>query len=357
MKYNGDAKIIKAKVSDDSSDLFTDEPVKTPWEKEAEKNAPAPDENAVDYEPAPETDMDFMTEEEEKEHRKGVIIGAIIGLLIAGLLIGGYIYHNQTGKIRGANVSTTVTTEKASQKYGSLEPTQNTTRTYKTQQLTVHKDENGVWRSYAGLDKTVGYTGVVGNDTGWWYVENDVINFKFNGIASNDYGQWLVENGKVNTKFTGNYVYNGRMYHIQDGMVIGNEPLTNKATTKAPTTATTTQAANVVPATPVNPTEPTTATHEHKWVAIYDGDAIVEDMSRFCQCPECGLRFKDRQLLEAHAYSNQHTLSEDPANDAYNTGSTKYEVITGYTNGAVKYVCTECGKETTNADEVDIGLG
>ncbi len=160
MKYNGDAKIIKAKIPDPEpenkgSDLFTDEPVKTPWEKEAEKNAPAPDENAVDYEPAPETDMDFMTEEEEKEHRKSVIIGAIIGLLIAGLLIGGYIYHNQTGKIRGANVSTTVTTEKASQKYGSLEPTQNTTRTYKTQQLTVHKDENGVWRSYAGLDKTV----------------------------------------------------------------------------------------------------------------------------------------------------------------------------------------------------------
>ena len=73
MKYNGDAKIIKAKVSDDSSDLFTDEPVKTPWEKEAEKNAPAPDENAVDYEPAPETDMDFMTEEEEKEHHSDVL--------------------------------------------------------------------------------------------------------------------------------------------------------------------------------------------------------------------------------------------------------------------------------------------
>ena len=155
MKYNGDAKIIKAKPAEESSDLFTDEPVKTPWEKDAEKNAPVTDENAVDYEPAPETDMDFMTEDEEKEHRKGVIIGAIIGLLIAGLLIGGYIYHNQSGKIKNANVSTTATTEKASQKYGSLEPTQNTTRTYKTQQLTVHKDENGVWRSYAGLDKTV----------------------------------------------------------------------------------------------------------------------------------------------------------------------------------------------------------
>lgn len=350
MKYNGDAKIIKAKVSDDSSDLFTDEPVKTPWEKEAEKNAPAPDENAVDYEPAPETDMDFMTEEEEKEHRKGVIIGAIIGLLIAGLLIGGYIYHNQTGKIRGANVSTTVTTEKASQKYGSLEPTQNTTRTYKTQQLTVHKDENGVWRSYAGLDKTVGYTGVVGNDTGWWYVENDVINFKFNGIASNDYGQWLVENGKVNTKFTGNYVYNGRMYRIQEGMVIGNEPLTNKATTSttAPTTTPTTSTTAV-------PASTTQASHDHKWVAIYDGDAIVKEGYNFCQCPECGLRFDSLALLQSHAFTMNHRLSDDPADDTYNTKpeNEKHEIIIGYTNGAVKYVCTECGKETTNVDETD----
>ena len=367
MKYNGDAKIIKAKPANpdagfkpvgESSDLFTDEPVKTPWEKEAAKNAPEPDENAVDYEPAPETEMDFMTEEEEKEHRKGVIIGALIGLLIAGLLIGGYIYHNQSGKIKGANVSTTVTTEKGSQKYGSLEPTQNTTRTYKTQQLTVHKDEKGVWRSYAGLDKTVGYTGVVGNDTGWWYVENDVINFKFNGIAENDYGSWLVENGKVNSKFTGNYVYNGRMYRIQEGMVIGTEPLTNRATTRAPTTApsTTVVPANVVPVNPVNPTEAPTTPHTHHWVAIYDGDAIVEDMNHFCQCPECGLRFKDRQLLEAHAYSDRHKLSDDAADEAYNTGSEQKEVIVGYTNGAVKYVCTACGKETTNADEVDLGI-
>ena len=315
MKYNGDAKIIKAKIPDPEpenkgSDLFTDEPVKTPWEKEAEKNAPAPDENAVDYEPAPETDMDFMTEEEEKEHRKGVIIGAIIGLLIAGLLIGGYIYHNQTGKIRGANVSTTVTTEKASQKYGSLEPTQNTTRTYKTQQLTVHKDENGVWRSYAGLDKTVGYTGVVGNDTGWWYVENDVINFKYNGIASNDYGQWLVENGKVNTKFTGNYVYNGRMYHIQDGMVIGNEPLTNKATTSTTSTTASTTSTTAVPAST------TQANHDHTWIAIYDGNAIVETGVRgasACRCPDCGLIFANANLLESHVYTtpNHQPLKKD----------------------------------------------
>ena len=130
MKYNGDAKIIKAKPADpdatfrpvgESSDLFTDEPVKTPWEKEAAKNAPDPEEDGIDYEPAPETEMDFMTEEEEKEHRKGVIIGAII-VAHRRLLIGGYIYHNQSGKIKGANVSTTVTTKKVPRNMEALSP-------------------------------------------------------------------------------------------------------------------------------------------------------------------------------------------------------------------------------------------
>jgi len=370
LKYNGDAKIIKAKPANpdaefkpvgESSDLFTDEPVRTPWEKEAAKNAPDPEEDGIDYEPAPETEMDFMTEEEEKEHRKGVIIGALIGLLIAGLLIGGYIYHNQSGKIKGANVSTTVTTEKGSQKYGSLEPTQNTTRTYKTQQLTVHKDEKGVWRSYAGLDKTVGYTGVVGNDTGWWYVENDVINFKFNGIAENDYGSWLVENGKVNSKFTGNYVYNGRMYRIQEGMVIGTEPLTNKATTSTTAKATTTTTVTIS-AVPV-----TAATVcDHHWIPIYEGDAIVQTGIRgnsVCKCPDCGSLFENALLLESHIITSeghQKIKWDDRSLDsmyvvekAEVANSDTVDVVIGYTKEPTRFVCSECGKETTNADEAN----
>lgn len=372
MKYNGDAKRIKAKVTPakpvgESSDLFTDEPVKTPWEKEAEKeaarNALEPEENPLDYEPAPETEMDFMTEDEEKTRRKNIIIGAVIGLLLAALLIGGYIYHNQSGKIKGADVSTTATTSET-QKYGSLEPTQNTTRTYKTPQLTVHKDEKGVWRSYAGLEKTVGYTGVVGNDTGWWYIENDVVNFKYNGIASNDFGDWLIENGKVASKFTGNYVYNGKMYRIQEGKVVGTEPLTNKATTSTTAKPTSANAAVPVTASPANTTAEATTAHEHHWIAIYDGDAIVQTGIRTgsaCKCPDCGLIFANAALLESHVYSTEghqaikydkdggldsmYIVSKDEVGNS--------DVIIEYTNGAVKYRCTVCGKETTNADETD----
>ena len=48
-----------------------------------------------------------------------------------------------------------------------------------------------------------------------------------------------------------------------------------------------------------------------------------------------------------------HKLSEDEKDDVHDPDGNKYEVITGYTNGAVRYVCTSCGKETTNVDETD----
>lgn len=340
--------IKKIASEEHSSDLFETAPDNewTRAEQEAKK-----EKEALDYEPAPETEMDFMTEEEEKENKKNRIIGIVLGVLLASLLIGGFVYHNQHGKIRDTEVPTTTTTTLLTTKPGSEIP-EATTRSYVTRQLTVHKDQKGVWRAYAGLDPTVGYTGVVGNDTGWWYVENDVVNFKYNGIASNDYGDWLIVNGKVDSKYSGKYIYNGRMYYIDGGKVVRSERLTT--TTTAPTTKTT-STTNTQSNTAS--TTASTTKHDHKWVAVYDGDAIVEDMNHFCKCPECGLNFKDRQLLEAHAYAMNHTLSEDPANDAYNTGNDKQEVIVGYTNPDNTYwVCTICGVTTRNADDVDIGI-
>lgn len=370
MKYNGDAKKIKAKVvsSDaETSDLFTDEPVKTPWEKEAEKKAQEQKdfEQEIDYTPAEETDMDFMTEEEEKNRKRNILIGVIAGILIAALLIGGFVYHNQSGKVRDANISTTASSTVAP---GSLESSSvTTTRSYVTRQLTVHRDKNGVWRSYAGLDPTVGYTGVVGNDTGWWYVENDVVNFKFNGIAKNDYGEWLIENGKVNMNYSGEYVYNGLRYTIQNGKVIKTDQLTTKATTHVTSTTATNGSTTAAPAN-ASTTASTTA-HEHNWVSIYDGDAIVETGIRngsACICLDCGLIFANAELLEAHCYSSdgcnivrdkdfggldsKHILSKDEVGNK--------DVIVGYTKPENTYwKCTICGKETHDASEADVGLG
>ncbi|MBR5753616.1 MAG: hypothetical protein IKX83_03940 [Clostridia bacterium] len=342
--------ILKAsRPEEHTSDLFETVP-DNEWTR-AEQKA-REEKEKLDYEPAPESDMDFMTEEEEKTKKKNRTIGVIIGLLLASLLIGGFLYHNTHGKINDAQVSTTVSTSRLTTKPGSLEPSELTTRSYVTKQLTVHRDQNGVWRSYAGLEQTVGYTGVVGNDTGWWYVENDVVNFKYNGIASNDYGSWLIENGKVNLKYTGEYVYDGHLYYIREGRVIKSERLT---TTKpvSTTSATKTQSTTGTTGT----TASTTAKCDHKWVAVYDGNAIVMDMSRFCKCPECGLNFQDRELLESHAYAMDHKLSADPADDVYNTGDQKEEVIVGYTNSDNTYwVCTICGVTTKNADEVNVGM-
>ena len=341
---------LKKPASEDhTSDLFETAP-DNEWTR-AEQEAKA-EKEALDYEPAPETEMDFMTEEEEKTIKKNRLIGIILGALLAALLIGGFVYHNQHGKIRDTEVPTTTITTLLTTKPGAEAP-EATTRSYVTRQLTVHKDQKGVWRSYAGLDPTVGYTGVVGNDTGWWYVENDVVNFKYNGIASNDYGDWLIENGKVNSKFSGKYIYNGRQYIIDGGKVVRSEKLTTTTTAATTKTTATTQSTTATTAS----TTASTTKHEHKWVAVYDGNAIVEDMNHFCKCPECGLNFKDRQLLESHAWAMNHKLSDDPANDAYNTGNEKQEVIIGYTNEQNTYwVCTLCGAETHNADDVDIGI-
>lgn len=369
MKYNGDAKRIKAKVvtpEENGSDLFTDEPIKTPWEKEAEQEARAQkdSEQEIDYTPAAETDMDFMTEEEEKTRKKNILIGVIAGLLIAALLIGGFVYHNQSGKVKNANISTTASLS-STVAPGSLESTVPTTRTYVTRQLTVHRDQNGVWRSYAGLEPTVGYTGVVGNDTGWWYVENDVVNFKYNGIGKNDYGEWLIENGKVNLKYSGDYIFNNLKYTIQNGKVVKSERLTTTATTHV----TSTTAAATTKTTTTTSSTTTTTTHEHNWVTIYDGDAIVETGIKngsACICLDCGLIFANAELLESHCYSSEgcnivrdkefggldskHILSKEEVGNK--------DVIVGYTKPDNTYwKCTICGAETRDANEADVGLG
>lgn len=315
------------------------------------------------YEPAPETEMDFRTEEDEKKRKRNITIGALLGILLAAALIGGFVYHVQKGRIGDADVTVTVSTSRATTRPGSLEPSNtSTTRHYVTRQLTVHKDENGVWRSYAGLEKTVGYTGVVGNDTGWWYVENDVVNFKFNGIADNDYGSWIIENGKVNLDYTGEYVYNGRLYYIRKGKVVKSEKMTTTTTTATTATTTTTTATTT---TTEAPTE-TTTEHDHHWVAVYDGNAIFrQGTSRTAvKCLDCGLLFANAELLEAHAHAlnhevkyqengygleEDHILSKDEVGDK--------EVIIGYENEENTYwVCTICGASTSSADEADADL-
>lgn len=292
------------------------------------KHEPEP----LDFEPAPETEMNFMTEEEEKKRKRNIIIGVVIGLLIAALAIWGIITHIQNGQVNGNGV-TVISTSRSSTKPGSLEPSNtSTTRTYATAQLTVHKDEKGVWRSYAGLEKTVGYTGVVGNDTGWWMVVNDLVDFTYNGIGKNDHGEWIVENGKVNTKYSGKYVFEDRLYTIKDGQVVYSEKIV--ATTVAPTTTTTTTTTTATT---------TTTQHIHDWQPVYEGNAETSMQRSYCMCPECGLKFANRSLLEDHAAGSGHNLSAEASDDVFYADEPT-EVITGYTG--TYYKCTECGATT-----------
>lgn len=336
MKYNGDSKKIKS--------------VKVTKSAEPEK---VDEFEELDFTPAPEDKMDYMTEEDEKKRKRNIAIGIVVGVLIAALLIGLLLHHQNAGKIPDAEVTTVPSTTLST----TTAPA--TTRTYDTRQLTVHRDQNGVWRSYAGLEPTVGYTGVVGNDTGWWYVENDVVNFKFNGIASNDYGQWLVENGKVNFDYTGEYVYNNLRYGIEKGKVVKTDRLTTTSATSTTTTATTTTTTTTTAST-------TTTDHEHDWVTVYDGDAIIQTgvKSRAaCVCTECGLIFADAELLRSHAYAENHALKYDRDGALASQHILSKEevgdkdVISGYTKEENMYwVCTVCGTETHDANDTDYYL-
>ncbi len=352
MKFNGDAKRIKTKaVKPEDAELEKD----LLFDKTASKNADS----------SPETDPPG-SDDEEAAHKKNVRIGITIGVIIAALLLAAFFYHNQSGKIRNADISTTSTVS-TSVKYGSLDGNDTGARTYRTDQLTVRQDENGVWRSYAGLEPTVGYTGVVGNDTGWWYVENDVVNFDFTGIADNDYGSWFVIKGKVQTNYSGKVVYKGQMYRVEKGKVTSVEPLTNKATTS--TTSATTKAAEttVVPSSTATTTEATTAgAHDqHHVVVLYGGDPLqltrIVPNRGYLKCADCGEYYATAADLYSHVYSNLDT--HNPIEESEEGGPADKHIVSGadiqdqkvykfdtYEPNVIGYYCIDCGKRVTDVD-------
>ena len=318
---------------------------RTPKKIVVKKAEPVPKERTIsediDYEPAPETEMDFQTVEDDQKRRKNVTIGIVLGILLAAVLIGGAVYAMQQSRIANEPVPTTTTTVLLTTGTPNLATTTDPgQRVYESDNLTVQKDENGIWRAYDGSEKTSGYTGVVQNANGWWYVKNDVVDFTYNGLANNDYGTWVIKNGKVDFSYNGNYEFGGHTFVVKNGKVVGT------ADTTTTTQSTTAKDGSTVTA------------HEHHWVSVYDGNATIVTGVRtpVCKCPECGLLFKDRELLESHALAERHTLSEEPADDVV-IPSEDSEVITGYQNEENTYwVCSLCGAETHNAEDVDVGL-
>lgn len=76
---------------------------------------------------------------------------------------------------------------------------------YDSKKLTVKKNtSDGNWYAYTEKGKIASdYTGIAGNEYGWWRIVNGRVDFTANGVFSNEYGIWYVENGKVNFGFEG----------------------------------------------------------------------------------------------------------------------------------------------------------
>ena len=50
------------------------------------------------------------------------------------------------------------------------------------------------------------YTGLAYNETGWYYLQNGMVDFGYCGAVQNEFGIWYVENGHVDM------AYDGRAY-------------------------------------------------------------------------------------------------------------------------------------------------
>lgn len=73
-----------------------------------------------------------------------------------------------------------------------------------TSNRTVAYDEGtGSWCAFKGGVIDTGYTGVVGNEYGYWYIKNGFLDWSYTGVAGNEYGYWYIKNGALDWSYTG----------------------------------------------------------------------------------------------------------------------------------------------------------
>lgn len=69
---------------------------------------------------------------------------------------------------------------------------------------TVAYDERtGSWCAFKNGAVDTGYTGVVGNEYGYWYIKNGFLDWSYTGVAGNEYGYWYIKNGSLDWSYTG----------------------------------------------------------------------------------------------------------------------------------------------------------
>ena len=69
---------------------------------------------------------------------------------------------------------------------------------------TVAYDEGtGSWCAFKDGVIDTGYTGVAGNEYGYWYIKNGFLDWSYTGVAENEYGWWYIKNGCLDWSYTG----------------------------------------------------------------------------------------------------------------------------------------------------------
>lgn len=77
-----------------------------------------------------------------------------------------------------------------------------------------------LWRAWSNKFKSyVKYSGVAGNDAGWWYLKDGVVDFTKNSVEHNDDGWWYIKEGKVDFGFTGWAANDAGLWYCEKGKV------------------------------------------------------------------------------------------------------------------------------------------
>ena len=83
---------------------------------------------------------------------------------------------------------------------------------------TVAANKNGWWKVTGGR-VDFNYKGLASNSNGWWYLEKGKVNFSANTVAANDFGWWKVTNGKVDFDFKGLASNDYGWWYLEGGKV------------------------------------------------------------------------------------------------------------------------------------------
>lgn len=126
---------------------------------------------------------------------KNLWLYVLLGLLIAGLVIGAVVYLSRDQKDEGWNWNKIQSGEEVNNDVTGVDEM---IEAKDTRYGEVMETEPGRWALVKDGVVNTGFTGIAENENGIWYIEKGYVNFHFTGTLKDEKGtSYTVEQGKV----------------------------------------------------------------------------------------------------------------------------------------------------------------